>query len=265
MRTSELVSLAYFLGLVLIGLIRPLPPDRRLQIAAIGVASAAGVFAIGHHAPAAVRDWAPAIAILIGYYLSGRFFVRPSPWFERWLIASERRLLGDPATRFAAWPRPLIVYLELAYFSCFLLVPAGFAVLAAAGRSSLADRYWTMVVAAEFAAFAPLSLVQSRPPWLIERPVVLSNPAIHGAGVRWVEAFTIRANTFPSGHVAGSLAVAFALADAMPAAAAIFLLVSLSISVACVVGRYHYVVDVIAGAVVALVIWGVVSFGDFHG
>jgi undecaprenyl-diphosphatase len=80
--------------------------------------------------------------------------------------------------------------------------------------------------------------------------------------LRMVEQFTIRANTFPSGHVAGSLAVAFAVIGAMPWTGAILFGLALTISLACIVGRYHYVIDVLAGAVLAVGIWvGVMAAG----
>jgi membrane-associated phospholipid phosphatase len=134
---------------------------------------------------------------------------------------------------------------------CFLLVPAGFAALAAAGRSDLADRYWTMVSAAEFGSFVPLSFIQTRPPWLVERTAALADVGVHRFGLWFVERFTIRANTFPSGHVAGSLAVAFALLAPLPAVGLVFLTLALCIAVACIVGRYHYAVDAAAGAALA--------------
>jgi membrane-associated phospholipid phosphatase len=112
-----------------------------------------------------------------------------------------------------------------------------------------------MVLTAELGAFAPLSVFQTRPPWALERKPMLTDPAIHRAASQMVQHLTIRANTFPSGHVAASLAVALAVAPAMPLAGAVFGLLAVSIGVACVVGRYHYVVDVAAGAVLALAIW----------
>ena len=33
------------------------------------------------------------------------------------------------------------------------------------------------------------------------------------------------------------------------------LVIALSISLACVVGRYHYIADVVAGVVLALLLW----------
>jgi membrane-associated phospholipid phosphatase len=238
--------------------IRPLPTSRRLQVTIVGIVMGAAIWMLPRDASPEVRDWAPAIAILVGYWVSGRFFVGSSPEFERWLMAWDHRLLGDPTTRFAHWPRPLLAYLEILYLGCFLLIPAGFAALIWTGRGAMADHYWTMVVAAEFGAFAPLSVIQSRPPWAIERPSSQRDRAIHQLASSLVNTFTIRANTFPSGHVAGSLAVAMAVGVAMPWTGAIFLALAASISVACVVGRYHYIVDVIAGAVLALAIWGLV-------
>ena len=259
MRSSEVVAFVYFAALTALAWLRPLPADRRRQITTIGVAMSAVVFTIGHHAPNVVRDWAPGVSIIVGYYLSGRFFVQASETLEDWLMAWDRRLLGDPTTRFARWPPPVLAYLEIVYVTCFLLVPAGAAVLVLTGHASLVDRYWTMVLAAELGSFGSLSVIQSRPPWLVERKAALPDRAVHRAASRMVEAFTIKANTLPSGHVAGSLAVAFALLGPLPAAGAVFLFLALSITVACVVGRYHYVVDAVAGATLAIAVWAAIQ------
>ena len=66
---------------------------------------------------------------------------------------------------------------------------------------------------------------------------------------------TIRANTFPSGHAAGSLAVALGVIGPFPAAGIVLLALAVAICAAAVVGRYHYAIDVIAGIVLALVIF----------
>lgn len=255
MRSSEWVAFVYFGAMGALAWARPLPVSRRLVITIAASVMEASILAVAHAGGGLVRDWSPLIVILVGYFVSGRFFVRPSPSLEAWLSAWDRRLIGDPATRFARWPRELLAYLELVYMGCFLLVPLGFAVLVLTGRSSLANRYWTMVTAAEFGAFAPLSLIQTRPPWAFERAPGPADRAMRRFALRMVEQFTIRANTFPSGHVAGSLAVAFAVMGAMPWAGAILLGLALSISLACIVGRYHYVIDVLAGAVLAVAIW----------
>ena len=259
MRSSEWVSLVYFGAMTALAWARPLPAARRLQICAIGAPLCLAILLLPRYAALGIRDWvAPPAIILAAYYQSGRFFVRPSPPFERWLAAWDRRLLGDPVARFARWPRPVLASLEVVYLGCFLLVPAGFATLAAFGHAALADRYWTMVIGAELGAFAPLSLVQTRPPWALERAQGPSDRAIRRLALELVEHVTICANTFPSGHVSGSLAVAFAVIAVLPWAGAVLLALAISISVACIAGRYHYVVDVLAGAALAVAVWAAV-------
>ncbi len=249
----------YFAALTIAAWLRPLPIGRRIQMSVLGVLMCAAVAALAATAPA-LRDWvSPALAILAGYYVSGLFFVRPTPWFEAWLVEWDRRLLGDPATRFADWPRPFLAYLDVLYIGCFLLVPAGFAVLALTGRAAEANHYWTMVIAAELGSFLPLAVLQSRPPWMIERKAVLPDRSVHHAASLMVENLTIRANTFPSGHVAGSLAVALAVIGVMPGAGLLFLALAASIALACVVGRYHFIIDVVAGVALTLVIWAAVT------
>jgi membrane-associated phospholipid phosphatase len=216
----------------------------------------AGTVWLAHVNTTGVRQLAPFAVILVGYYVSGLFALRPSPRFECWLLSWDRRLFGDPATRFARWPRAPLALLETIYIGCFLLLPAGLAVLlAAAAPPALVDRYWALVITAEFASFLSLAFVHSRPPWMLEQRAALPDRAVHRAATRFVEQFTIRANTFPSGHAAGSVAVALGVIGALPAAGAVLLILALGICLAAVVGRFHYAVDVIAGILLALAIF----------
>ena len=62
---------------------------------------------------------------------------------------------------------------------------------------------------------------------------------------------SIQANTFPSAHVAASLAVSLALIRLLPVVGLAFLWLSVSIAAGTVVGRYHYAADALLGAVLA--------------
>ena len=123
--------------------------------------------------------------------------LRERPTVRR-AVARDRSLadgLGSPAARRSGRPAsragracswPL---LELVYMGCFLLIAAGFRdARASTGHAALADRYWTMVVGAEFGAFAPLAFVQTRPPWALERKPVLADEAIHDLAAQMVAA-----------------------------------------------------------------------------
>ena len=83
----------------------------------------------------------------------------------------------------------------------------------------------------------------------------LADRTVHRAALLFVRHGTIGANTFPSGHTAVSFAIAFALLPALPIASAVCFALAVTIAVACVVGRYHYVVDVITGTALALAVW----------
>lgn len=258
--TSERIALAYFVYLALAGWLRPIGARRRTRLTLVAVVVVTAISRIAS-TTSPIRQWAPLAYILIGYYASAYLFVAPSLAIERWLLDWDRRLLGDPSTRFAHWPRAVLAVLEIVYMGCFVLIGAGFLILAANGHAGGADRFWTLVVAAELGSFAPLAFVQTRPPWAIERKPVLTDPAVHELAARMTQTFTIRVNTFPSGHVAGSLAVAMGVMAVMPRTGAVLLVLALCIAVATIVGRYHYVIDAAAGAALTAAIWTLMRIG----
>jgi membrane-associated phospholipid phosphatase len=257
--TSERIAIGYFAYLAIVCWLRPVSIVRRIALAAIASFEIAAIVWIVDRDIRFLRQWAPLPTILIGYYASGLLFVAPSPAIEAWLMAWDRRLLGDPTKRFAQWPRSVLAALEIAYMGCFVLIGGGLVILLLNGHAAAADHYWTLVIGAEFGSFAPLAFIQTRPPWAVERKPVLADRAVHDLATQMVEVFTIHVNTFPSGHVAGSLAVAIAVAATMPIVGALLIALALIIAVATVVGRYHYVLDGIAGMVLALVLWAIVS------
>jgi membrane-associated phospholipid phosphatase len=254
-RSFEWIACGYFAYLFVACWLPRLSTARRAFVMGAAAIAAGIVVLTARSNVPWVRDWSPPGYILAGYYLSGHLFASPSITTESWLIAWDRRLLGDPAARFVSWPRGLVACLELCYMGCFLLIPAGAAILVIAGHAILMDRYWTMVMAAEFAAFAPLAFIQTRPPWALERKPELADPVVHRLAAQMVQHLSHRVNTLPSGHAAGSLAVALAVIGTLPWTGALLMVFATAICVACVVGRYHYVVDVVAGAAVAVAVW----------
>jgi len=254
-RLSEALACLYFSYVAVAAWARQVPAARRAAITAICGVMGFAIWRIVPLTSTFIRDWVPFTYVLVGYYVSGLLFTTPSEAVERWLLAWDERFFGDPTTRFSAWPSALLAYLEVVYLGTFLLIPTGFAVLVLAGHERMADRYWSMVVGAELGSFGGLAIVQTRPPWAIGNKAVLADRVVHRAADRLVQQFTIRVNTFPSGHAAGSLAVALAVLPWVPLAGTILLVISASISIASIVGRYHYAVDVIAGIALALAVW----------
>jgi membrane-associated phospholipid phosphatase len=140
----------------------------------------------------------------------------------------------------------------------YLAVPAGATTLAVLGYGNQVDRFWTIVLLAEFVCYGMLPWIQTRPPRAIETSDgVAHDGVVRRLNLSLVNRASIQVNTLPSGHAAGAVATALAVGTSLPFAGIAFLFMALSISIATVLGRYHYVVDTVLGVLVAIVVWQV--------
>lgn len=240
---AEVVNLAFFLGMTVLSWIQRLPSDRRNRVTGLGLTGIAATLAGAWSGRPLIRAWLPLPLMLLAYWQSGPFFIRPNERLQNRLLAWDHRLLPVVPGWFSQ-------ILELAYFFCYPFFPLGLLVLYAAGLERLADRYWTAVLASTYICYAMLPFLPTAPPRTLEPP----RPAV---GVRrlnqWIGRYgSIPANTFPSGHVAATMSAALVLTLALPAAGAPFLLVAVAIAAGAVLGRYHYLADAILGAVLAV-------------
>jgi membrane-associated phospholipid phosphatase len=201
----------------------------------------------------------PLPVLLGGYWLSGAFFVSPMRRVEEWLMAVDDRCLRRPGilAAYDAGPRFVREFFETAYVLVYAVIPAGVATLALGGHSDAIPRFWTVVLLAEFVSYGTMPWLQTRPPRVLERPssAVQPEPAIRRLNASILNRGSIQANTVPSGHAAGAVATALAVADAMPVAGIVFLLIAAAIVAATVLGRYHYLVDSLLGIIVAVGAW----------
>ncbi len=150
--------------------------------------------------------------------------------------------------------------MELGYLTCFPVVPAAFAAVWYVG--SQADVAWlgTASVTAGYACYITLPWLVSRPPRLIERRVEGVEPSsIARANVRLLSRVSHQLNTFPSGHVAVSVAAAITVGTVWPTAGLVFGAVAVAVATGAVAGRYHFAADVVAGAVVGVIATAVSS------
>ena len=252
LRASEWITIAYFAYLagaaaVVVGI------GGRRRRRAIGAAAAVviAVLTVAWFGPSAavLRDWMPFVFILLGYWLPALLVTSTNPVLERRLLTLDQRWLVSTIGERA--PRPVIELLELAYLFCYPMVPVGFACLYVAGLREESDRFWTAVLAAVFGCYGMLPWLPTRPPRAIEGEPTRSS-AIRRVNVRVLGVASIQLNTFPSGHVAASLATALAVCVRLPLAGLPLGLLAFAIAIGSVVGRYHYAADALAGAALAL-------------
>lgn len=263
MRASEWVALAYFSYLLATAWLLRLPLRRRARVSVRAAAVIATLIGLPGLAPtpagALVRDWAPGVYLLVGYWLPASFFTALDPAIERRLMALDVRLFEalDVPRVLARAPRALLEALELAYALCYTVPPLGLAALYAAGERVEADRFWTAVLSAGFACYGVLPLVQTRPPRALERPAIdARRVAVRRLNLRILDRASVQLNTVPSGHAATSVATALAVGATLPYAGGAIGIIAVGIVMASVVGRYHYAADAILGIVIALAAFG---------
>ena len=237
MTPFESLALAYF---VLMPLAAARTARPRGWVYALGAIALVIVTRLA--APWPVQAWMPHAYLVLGYWMPAAFTRQINTRFEAWLIDADRRL-GSRALVGGAWRgRPLF---ELAYLLCYPTIPAAFAVVFVAGDRADITRFWIAVLLAGYACYGSLPWTAARPPRLISapEPVFFARFNSHVLG-----RVSHSMNTFPSGHVAVTLAAALQVCVVSPGWGVAFLGIALAVAVAAVNGRYHYLVDVLVGA-----------------
>lgn len=199
-------------------------------------------------APATARAWAGHLYLVAAYWIPALLATgAPGSWFEDWLVRSDARW-RPYMSGFPAW---LAQACEVAYLLCYPLVPIAFLIVWTSGDARDVNRFWMTVLGAGFLCYGAL-------PWLVSRPPRLTaGSGVAPRGVARVNTLVLdrvshQLNTFPSGHVAVSVASAVSVWTISPAAGVVVGAIALGVAIGAVTGRYHYVVDVIAGAAVGV-------------
>jgi membrane-associated phospholipid phosphatase len=243
----EVLSALWFSALAVTALaMRRRPHARRALL--LSATLVVLVLITGRMASATIRAWAGHVYLLAAYWIPSLLAAGVAgTWFEEWLVSSDTRwrryVNGLPA-----W---LAHVCEFAYLLCYPLVPTAFLVVWTRGDDMDVNRFWMAVLGAGFACYGAL-------PWLVSRPPRLtSGERTRARGVARINALVLnrlshQLNTFPSGHVAVSVASALGVWAVSPPAGAVIGAIALGVSLGAVTGRYHYVVDVVAGAAVGV-------------
>jgi membrane-associated phospholipid phosphatase len=116
------------------------------------------------------------------------------------------------------------------------------------------SRFWSVILLTDYICFGALPWVQTRPPRAIEQGEPWTS-TVRRFNLRLMSAASVQANTFPSGHAAEAVAAALMTLDAPWPIAILMWTSALVVSAGAVLGRYHYVADVLVGWLVALSVW----------
>ena len=233
----------------------------RLAIHFVVAAAILGLARSATRSPSAAvdfaRHWYP-LPLYIFFFeeLGGLVHAIFPGWFDRWFIAFDYEIAGvHPSVwlaQFASpWLNDFMQFAYMTYFIYLLLLPA---ILYMRGERRA---FWTVMVSTAIAHYSVYVISILLP---VESPynslAALNTHALPGgyctALIDLIEHYArVHGAAFPSAHVAGSMVALFASWRYRRwlfwACAPFFV----SMCVATVYGRYHYVADVLAGLAVA--------------
>ena len=288
LRVSEKTLLAFFAALLIASFPLSLPGTTRVVLAVLNVMVGCLLVALSkdelvprNRIASPLRDWLPALLLLLAYRESGLFIkADPAHRLDHLFILWDQRILHSPWVEgplYACAPW-LQHYLELCYLLCYPLVPLGFAALYLTrpalavqsepkGRSrgggiysqplalsAMFDKFWTTVLLAALFCYAIYPVFPLIPPRVlfndVPGPPVL--PLLRHLNLWVLDRLSVQACVFPSAHAAAVTATALAVRAYRPRLGILFCFAALSVAAATVYGRYHYAADAVAGVLVGV-------------
>jgi membrane-associated phospholipid phosphatase len=271
-RLSERILAAYLAYTSVLALAFPLLPGQRARVLAsnAGVLCASALLArlkAWHRLDAVLRDWTPLAIMILCYHQMG-WFARPllEHGLETSWVAWDRTLLYGLGAKAAVESLgPVIPWiLEASYILVYALPVFMMAMIYAYRRLERSDELLTIYILGLCLSYGQFPFWPSEPPRTLfpgqDLPVYWC--PIRSFSVWMLAGQGIHTSVFPSAHVSGAVAAAFAarrifkdkpwLRRGVPVYAAL-------VAIATVYGRYHYAADAAAGAVVGAAAYAIGS------
>lgn len=206
-----------------------------------------------------LRDWLP---LALGPFL----------YIElRWLIAGVGRPHADalvqrwegalfPSHPAASWATQLPVrwvseLLHFAYASYYLLIYLPPAILYLRGRRASHANTLLALTIVYAVCFATYLLFPVDGPRFLSGPAAGPEGPVRAFVIRLLDAGSSRGTAFPSSHVAASVVASLCALGSERRTGIVVALLTVGLAAGAVYGGFHYLVDVVAGAVVGLAAW----------
>lgn len=206
-----------------------------------------------------ISHWYPALLFLFFFEEIGLIVHAIHPgWFDDYLIRADYALFGAHPTlwieQYAGYW--LTEYMQLVYTSYFLLTIGLGALLWFRGQRKEFSIFMTSTCAAYYLCYVIFVLfpIESPHHTMAHLQQVELTGGPFTAFINLIEKHgRVHGGAFPSAHVAGSVVVMISAWRFAPRAGILLTPLVLSICVATVYGRYHYAMDVFAGALMAVI------------
>ena len=208
-----------------------------------------------------LRNWIPLALMLLAYKEVGWLApARHDHRLEGYWIVWDRRLLREWRLRsLIEVAGPLFPsILEICYLLVYAIPAFSMSMLYIYRRSRDADRLLVIYLLGLFLSYVQFPYWPSEPPRIVfPREDMLGVDTVVRHFNHWIlGGYGIHTSVFPSAHVSGTFAAAFALKyvlrDRPWVYRSVFLYAAL-VALATIYGRYHYAVDAAAGVVVGAI------------
>ncbi len=207
-----------------------------------------------------MRDWLPLILLLLAYREMGWFAPRTHDYLlERGWVAVDRLVLRTwHVHEVIEWFGPVVPsILEVSYSLVYATAPFGLAMIYAYGARKHAERFLLILMLGALLSYAQFPFWPSEPPRTVFPGEDAPSMQTIFRRFNWflLGGYGIHTSVFPSAHVSGAFASAFGVMLALPEKPWVgrcLLVMAVLIATATVYGRYHYVVDAVAGFAVSV-------------
>jgi membrane-associated phospholipid phosphatase len=266
-RPSEYVVIFYFTYAAAVAAWRPIAPEIRhttwiLNLTILATYALVG-YAYSFRRPthlAIMRDWFALALLLLAYREMGWFALpHTDTRLEQGWVLWDRLFLDRLGVRMLIESLgPVIpVILEISYSLVYTVPPASLALLYAFGHRDNSEELLFPTLFAVLGCYVLFPFFPSEPPRTVFPEQDLPLTTFARVFNYWLLGnYGIHTSVFPSAHVAGAFSATLALRRLLPThrvLTACLLVLAASIALATVYGRYHYLVDALAGLALALI------------
>ena len=275
-RLTTVLTIAYLAGTaLLIGVLGRALPDWPSRVAAHLVACAGLLVVVLRPEPlprmlAVVRDWHPLVLFPLLYREVEVLAAVMGDWrLTETVAATEAALFGGQPSLYLSERLPFVPlseYLHFCYLAYVVVIPAVAAWWYVGGRRAAFHELVLLLAAVMYSSYLFFILFPVDSPYYrfdrLAAPLA-GNPffdLVHAMSARG----GARGGAFPSAHVSGAVVVVLVAWRQQWRLAVVLVPIVVGLIVATVYGRFHYVVDAIAGIGLALTVVGLYRIAAAH-
>ena len=277
LRRAESTLVVYFAYAMVLAQVLPVRPPIPALTLGVNLALTGGIFLAAYayslrrsRLLGVIRDWYPAVVLLLAYREMGWMAPAGHTYaLERTWVVWDKFFLNQLGIKAAIESAgPLFPgLLEISYTLVYSMPFVGLAVLYAYNHRERADSLLFPLALSVLSAYALFPYFPSEPPRTVFPGEDFPSYMTVFRQFNWAMLgnYGIHTSVFPSAHVSGSFAVAFAVRRILPGQkwpGRFLLLLAILIAIATVYGRYHYLADAAAGLAIALAACALTAFVD---